>query len=643
MFKVNDRQSKILKLFLTNPGRKFRAQQIADEFDVSEKTVRNEFKDLDEWLSEESTATIVRKPSMGAYLACSDNERERLLSLLQQHSVLTNDVQQEERLFQILKLILNQNKKFTILELADRYYVSKNIIKKDLASIEQLLRYSNLTLTTKQKVGISIEGDELQRREIILRLIEFQSTKQKMNQKHISHLFDQNEYSLVEGTVRKLNLALPLPLTDDSFHTLIVHILIAIHRIKVRNQIFFSDKEFEELKDITEFKLLSTYVKPLEKIFSVRFSEHEIAYLTLRVIGSKFHSPMETSQLRIPQNVRGYVQSLNNRMTKITNTDFSSDNILTNGLLIHLKATFHRLKFDLRISNPLVDDIKKMYSYMFELVYMITTELESEYHLSLPEDEMAYLTLHYQSAFERLNSLEDGNKKALIVCSMGIGMSQLLQAKLEKQFEKLEIIECISLETFQQDLSLDGIDFVITTIPLKSNIPIPIIEISPLFFDYEQQKIENFMKSRDSKSHFPHLKRLIDRDNIYLNLDVTSEKELIELITNKLYLKKKVKKSYTKSTLLREKTSSTAIGGGIAIPHGDPKEVIEPVIAVATLKHPIQWGMKEVSLVFLMAITISDREITKNLFRDLSNLSENPEIVKSMQEQKTNEGFLLLY
>lgn len=574
-------------------------------------------------------------------LECPEDERNRLIELLNQHAVQTNNLQDEERLFEILKSILNQNKRFTINELSERYYVSKNIIKKDLATIEQLLRYSNLIISIKQKTGISIEGNELLRRDLLLKLLNFISNKQQIDKKKVSHLFNQHEYDTVETMTREMNLALQVPLTDDSIYNLIVHILIAIHRIKVRNPVSFSTPEYLELKDKPEFNLLSSFVKPLEKVFSIHFSKQELAYLTLRVLGSKFHSPLETGEIVMPHDVRNYVQSLTNQMTQITNTDFSNDDILINGLLMHLKATFYRLKYHLRISNPLVDDIKKMYPYMFELVYTIITDLGPEYHLSLPEDEMAYLTLHFQAAFERLNRLQVENKRALIVCSMGIGISKLLQSKLENQFEKLEIVDCVSQEKFHQDQSLEGIDFVITTIPLKSDIPV--IEISPLFFDYEQKRIENFMKDTDKTLYFPHLKSCIDRDNIYLNLDITSEKELIEYITKKLYQKKKVKKSYSKSALSREKTSSTAIGGGIAIPHGDPKEVIESVIAVATLKQPIQWGTEEVSLVFLMAVKLSESKTTKNLFCDLSNLSENPDIVKSMQEQLNIKDFLSLY
>ena len=42
----------------------------------------------------------------------------------------------------------------------------------------------------------------------------------------------------------------------------------------------------------------------------------------------------------------------------------------------------------------------------------------------------------------------------------------------------------------------------------------------------------------------------------------------------------------------REKIEPTAIGNGVAIPHGTPDNVIKPKVFVVRLAHPINWGGK---------------------------------------------------
>lgn len=640
---MNRRQTDILQLFLVSPGKTFRVHELADTFHISEKTIRNEFKEIDKWLHDHTSALLIRRRSQGVYLDISEAERQRLLHVVANLSDNQFEQSDKSRLFDILKIIIDDNKKITIQALSKRYFVSQNVIRKDLETIENLLHQSGLTLETKQNVGVTIEGDELNRREVLLKLLEFISEDSFPGRDDIKQLFDFQEYAVAELAVRELNDRLPYTLTDAAFKNLIVHILIAVHRIKTKNAISFPQSQLADLQSRSEYALLSAVIKPLEKAFSVTFSEHESAYLALRIIGSKVQTQSATSEPKalISETVMAYTQALTKHIAGHSNTDFHNDDSLINGLNLHFQVTFQRLEYDLRISNPMVNDIKKMYPYMFQLVYSAVVELEDEYGIHLPEDEMAYIALHFQSALERLNKFKGHNKRALIVCTMGIGMSQLLETKLEHHFDFLKITGCISAEAFKAKKSFDNIDFVITTVPL--NTEVPYVEISPLLFDHDQQKIESFVRHLDKTAQYSHLKQCIEPDFIFLNAEAETPDELIKQLTKSLWEKGKVNKAYTKSALKREKTSSTAIGGSIAIPHGDPALVIDPVIAAATLKKPVQWGNEKVTLVFLLANTFTGGHTTKKLFRDLSLLSENPETVKQICKQQTKDDFLSFF
>lgn len=642
VFFMEDRHKKILGLFLLHSETNLLVQEIAENIDVSEKTVRNDFKEIDEWLKVHSTALLIRKRSKGVSLEITDEERKRLISKLNIIKPIDNS-DDEIRIFEILKAILNKHKTFTIKELSERFYVSKSIIKKDIETIDYFLTLFNLKLTTKQKIGIVVEGEERNRRNAMLRFLEL-SRKNNPSSKHLlESLFQHHEITFVEGQLKKLENELPLPLTEGSLKNLVIHLLIAIQRIKLKNQIVLPIDELQVIKNRKEFIFSKKLAQKIGYYFALKFPEHEIAYIALRVLGGKLQYPSFAEgkpTIQIDPMALEFLEEIISRISKMTNIDFKQDELLYHGLSIHLHSTFNRLRHHLPISNPMVIEIKKMYPYMFQMIYSVINELPKDLLTEIPEDEMAYLVLHFQSALERINKLSGENKRALIVCSMGIGMSQLLKSKLERKFHSLEIVGCIPSSQLKAVKNSEKIDFVITTLPVETDIPA--IEISPLLFDYEQQKLEEFIKNLERNSNLSILKDFLNEDFMFMHLETVDRFDAIEKITKELFNKGMVKEEYIISTLQREKTSSTSIGGGIAIPHGDPNLVINPVIAIATFKQPINWGNEHVSIIFVLAYKQTDSTRTKQLFHDFSNLSENYALVEKLKQQTIKRDFIEL-
>ena len=79
---MNERQRTMLRILLESRDEFLSSQQLADRLGCSEKTVRNDSKVLDLWLSEHSHATLSRKPNIGFQLEISHTEREELLNTL---------------------------------------------------------------------------------------------------------------------------------------------------------------------------------------------------------------------------------------------------------------------------------------------------------------------------------------------------------------------------------------------------------------------------------------------------------------------------------------------------------------------------------------------------------------------------------
>jgi Transcriptional antiterminator len=639
---MNDRQKGILQILLTEQREYFLTKQLAEKVNCSEKTIRNDLKVIEQYLKEHTNALFIKKPSLGISLHIDEEEKAKLFEQL--HIVTPiDDRNEEERLIEIAYRLLMEGKHTTLQSLAEQYYIHKSVVKKDLNKIEKWLKKYHLTLISKQKLGLVVEGSEQNKRTALVHL--FQLINPFIpNRLFIKSQFPSHEVRIVENELKEMERLHHFSFTDDSFESILIHTLIAIKRMKM-NQPVSTITNSSDVRKTKEYAWTKCFLKKLEPYFAIRFPEGEIIYLAVHILGAKVNSQSHTTlthELNEHPLLNSFVHDIVHRMWRLTNVDFHKDEVLRKGLTVHLLTTFNRLDHDLPISNPMLNDIKKTYPYMFDSIITVITELKQTFPYVIPEEEAAYLTLHFQASYERLKKVSAEDKRVLIVCQMGIGMSQLIQTKLERHFRDLHIVGCVGKAELGDYLAKYSIDLVISTVPLSIE-RVPSITVSPLLPGSDMKKVEQFMKHRnehlDDFEGKVALLQFFKEEFMFLKLKKEHRYEVIEELANALYRAGYVEKQYAHSAILREKMAATTIGAGIAIPHGDPKWIKDSAIAVATLKQPLEWGTEKVYLVFLMAVKEKQKR-TKQLFQELSFLSERPEIIQTLMKETEPSKFM---
>uniref|UniRef100_A0A182S8R3 PTS EIIA type-2 domain-containing protein n=1 Tax=Anopheles maculatus TaxID=74869 RepID=A0A182S8R3_9DIPT len=95
---------------------------------------------------------------------------------------------------------------------------------------------------------------------------------------------------------------------------------------------------------------------------------------------------------------------------------------------------------------------------------------------------------------------------------------------------------------------------------------------------------------------------------INLQTEFAGRDQAIHLLADQLAEQGKLhdKQAFLQAVFAREAQGPTALGEGLAVPHGKSDTVKEAAFAVATLKTPIAWegidGPESVNLIFLLAI-----------------------------------------
>lgn len=100
---------------------------------------------------------------------------------------------------------------------------------------------------------------------------------------------------------------------------------------------------------------------------------------------------------------------------------------------------------------------------------------------------------------------------------------------------------------------------------------------------------------------------IITRELVDLNLEASSIKEIVTNLGERIDRAGRLSNfdGYIDSVMEREELTSTAIGFGIAIPHGKSEHVTSCTVAFARLASPIEWESldgKPVKIVFLLAV-----------------------------------------
>ncbi|MEK4721317.1 BglG family transcription antiterminator [Priestia sp. FSL W8-0524] len=646
---MNTRQKEILYLLLSEPDKYSLVQDFADRLNCSEKTIRNDLKIIEDYLDDYSDAHLTRKPGLGVYLDIEEHEKVRLCNEL--HTVKEEPKYQsdEERILQIAYDLLMNVQPVTAKEFADQYFLNRSTIKKDLNKIEKWLRRFSLALVSKQRIGLIIEGTEKNKRKALTRILDLINNPSITNQ-FIKKQFLYHEVEFIASELKVLQKRHSLYFTDDTLESLLLHTLMMIRRTKLKQSISISKREITVLQKKKEYKWTYEFLERLEKFFVIHFSEEEIVYLTLHILGGKVRYPKNDASwdldiINEENSVLFKILShLIYRVSELNALDFNKDQILKNGLKIHLYTTLNRINYDLSVSNPMLNDIKKMYPHMFDIVIDVLGEINQLFDLFIPEEEAAYLTLHFQASIERLDSNRQKQKNAIIVCHMGIGMSQLLRTKIERKFHQIYVMDCISKDDLDDYLTKhQDVELVISTTSI-SGVKIPHLIVSPLLEYTEEKKLEDFIKQfdepvRQEKTAFS----MLDYTTpflVSLHDDVEHRYMIIEKLAKVLYEKGYVEKEYAVHAIMREKMSATTIGSGIAIPHANSKFIKQSAIAIATLKEPLDWGTEKVTLVFMLAVKNEEQKMTKQLFQELSFISEQPSFIQKLTTETNVMKFL---
>lgn len=598
-------------------------QELAVMLRKTNRTVRTYLKELNDVLTKHGAiiSTVYKK---GNHLDVYDDE-QFMMYISQLQLDTTNYNIQENRIIEIFSCLFFKYEYIKQEELTDIMFISIKQLKEDLKVIKKVLQQYHLTLENKPYHGMFIEGAEYQKRLCMLDI--YFTYSESFFTQHILQfdaLFDSIHNIIYSSIINQ-----SYHITDDHLNQFVLNVILAIHRYQHHHYL----EQIEVPMHHNAIELIAMNITSLiQKILNISLDQQETNYMMIELLG-KENKILENNQ-NISESIEHLALSMIQNIKKYFGITLMNDFDLIMSLCLHLEPLLSRIRYRSFLHNPLTQDIKANLCQSYEMAIVACEILNEKYHVILPEDEIAFIALYIDLAYEN-NTDHMHKKRILFVCSNSVGTVKFLKAKFTKMFgqfiEQLDVINTIDLENYQLDLY----DLIFTTVSLNLKIHKPVI------------KIENIMDEKDIDKMETHLansfdiEKYIKKDYFFNKLDCQDKEQCLKHIIHDINQKEPLPEQFEEMVFKREALGSTEFGNVIALPHPLYPITNHSFISISILKKAILWNNHKIRIVILMSVSQQQNIIEiDNIYHIISTILSHKVLQNQMIHASTYEEIL---
>ncbi|MFW5895058.1 MAG: BglG family transcription antiterminator [Bacillota bacterium] len=484
---LNTRINYIIGLLAKQDGVPVRVPFLAEKAGVSERTIRNDLDLINDELADLEDVTLMRKPSVGVWI---DGPVDKLKNLHQKHEdgYTERFHSQEKRVEWTLFKLFASKDPVLFKEIELTLKVSHSSIQRDFELVKEHLLSKNLTLKRKHSEGLWVDGDEWVIREELFEIIEplvkafdgHDAAKFELPRIYRESIAGYEAFMEYVPAILSLMDSASPQFTLKSTKNILVYLLVVWIR-KFNGERLEMDSNKATLFDSTnkDFKALAQSIFKLFNENAPALDEKERDYILLHLISARYTARFDTTTTNLKEH------EVVSRMIMVASSfmaiDFTDDPLLERGLLNHLHSMRYRIEYGIPIEEPEAIQMEKYYPGIKAATMAAIQVVETFFKIKIPEKEFIYIEIYFGAAIERQEpKVHTRDLKTVIICEAGLGSSQILNERLKRFLPNLKI-ERISNRNDALSEGNEGIDFYITTVPLKKDFTDkPVISVQPI-------------------------------------------------------------------------------------------------------------------------------------------------------------------
>ncbi|MEI1231769.1 BglG family transcription antiterminator [Enterococcus mundtii] len=641
-----------------------KAEQLALEYQVSQRTIRQDVLDANSWLRVNQLGEIQTVRKQGFLLRLSDEEEKRLAEALvtYQEELLNRD----ERTFDLVLSIAYEQQPVYLNRKEEAFMISKSTMDEDMRRLRADLIKYGIEIVSFGRQGLVYKGAERSIRTMIYDLInknlgriDFSArngTKITAVQRIFQQYFPSSEIAKLEAIYTDTMIRQE----DDIYkNQLLLFTMIWVQRVRKHELIAAINwKNSNEKKDgftdfiekvIAEFRL--TDVPPVERnylrftieTFSSKDISNSLEWVQAQLLTIQLIQFVE-EQTRIPFHLK--------------------EEILCENLYKHMTALIIRIKHRIQVTNPLKENIRANYRPIYEAVELFVPTIEEVIGGEIIEDELAFLVIHFSTVASTIKQNVMYMYKSVVVCHHGLATGNLLAENLKEKFPQIEVVAVLSSKEAELVDKLD-VDLIFSTFQLSDQNK-PLLVLEPILTDANRPIIAEFLNAHQKvqrliptesgqtelftdvlriveesggkidrpiytkletlfeQNHLeinkreiqPMLKDILTDNHILIQEHVDNWQEAIERVAKPLLKENIVESSYVDAMVraVEEYGAYIVIGKHLALAHARPEDGVNKLgVSVATIRQPVDFGNEEmdpVKIIFCLAAVDSYSHLT---------------------------------
>ncbi|MBC1571461.1 BglG family transcription antiterminator [Listeria sp. FSL L7-1426] len=653
-------------------------EKLQEELGISKRTLQYDVEKINKELDNIGLDGIQSVRGQGYYLL--EEEKTTMKEILENREASHKVFSASERRIRILFFLLVTDARVIIDTINECNEVSRNTSLQDIKQLKLALKQFNLELIYDRKNGNMVLGDERSIRQFFIHYCmnneEIATADQLLDLMKINPMIKNQElfpyldkiFDILAVTEKKIGIRY----TDEVIER--IGIMIFFFKERMKRDCYLNEQEEHE---VDSFHIAQEIYEQLQQTEDFSINHAEITYLGKLLLGASRlnDDAAATGKLDI------IVEKIIAEFERLACVNFEDHRNLKKDLLLHLQPAYYRLKFQIEWINPLRADIKQSYSDVYEITKKSLEPLEDLLGETIPEDEIAYVTILFGGYLSRKNNTLVERKKLLIVCSKGVGTSRMIERQLSQLLgERVEILEPISIREFEKGLYAP--DFIVSTLPIMEP-KAPVFIVSPILTEAQKQQlmkaiaphilqkdsdarmlssvldvVDQYAKVEDREKlaaklksvlfqvqsdsqleKSPSLDELLPQERIIFKESVTDWQEAIRVASKPLQQEGYISKNYQHAMIenIEKLGPYIVIAPGIALPHASVDDGAYRVgMSLLRLDQPVSFSSKakdQVKLIIVLASIDSYTHI--NALSQLTNLIMKHHLLEQIEQAES--------
>lgn len=529
---INSRMGYIARKILDN-AEKVYIEDLLNALGMTKRSFYYDIEKMNAWLKCYHLGNI---RICGGYAVLDTPSKEALLELLETQTAYFFTA--EERMALEIFYIALAHEVTTIEKLRRNFDVSKNTVLSDIRKQKEIVKKYHLEIRFTPQRGYFIYGEEFLIRNFLSEQLD--RLKSVQTQKMIKGILMQSFasftgkeidfYQVIASSIAQYEKNIGAHFVDSFVKHAALLVMAAVVRCWLNEHFSIDSQEKSTIKKTNEYLNVLEMIQHMAGQGIIICAE-ENYYITILLLGIK------NFDLDRKVSADGFVNEVADQFIanfeKNARINIRAKENLKTRLILHLKPMYYRLKYGIKVENPLLLDIKLMYGDVFALVEKSIKEIGGEIEKIVTQEEIAYLVMYMESHFSEMQYgiLGSNHRKRpiLIVCGAGVSTSVFIRTQLiDLMGNQFDFALC-SVNQFGQK-NLDEYLMIISTVRFKA-LPKHTVYVGPILSSRDKELI---LSQLNNYKISPGIEfSLCDLMNILR--EHVSDKEALERINFDLY------------------------------------------------------------------------------------------------------------